>query len=174
MKKVASMKTMLIWLSVLAWPYASALACYTVYDRSNAVVYHAMVPPVDMTPPYTDRLQKVFPGSHLVFGNNTSCPATQAGYNPTRATAVAPLFTDPQTAEGLKLEHTVLPSGAAVVRKPPANMRPGFSVINLGVVPKDSPDDGGAAALNSGPVITEMRDPPMTVIQDVPGRASRR
>lgn len=159
----------------LASPGFSALACYTVYDRNNAVVYHAMVPPVDMTPPYTDRLGKVFPGSHLVFGSNTGCPATQAGYNPSRQPAAAPLFTDPQTAEGMKLEHTVLPSGAAVVRKPPANMRPGFTVLNLGgAASADTPGRSAAMAPGSGPVITEMRNPPMTVIQDAPGRGSAR
>lgn len=157
----------------LALPAFNALACYTVYDRSNAVVYHAMVPPVDMTPPYTDRLGKVFPGSHLVFGSNTGCPATQAGYNPSRQPAAAPLFTDPQTAEGMKLEHTVLPSGAAVVRKPPANMRPGFTVMNLGGG-TGSAAPGIGVERSSGPVITEMRNPPMTVIQDAPGRGGGR
>ena len=169
------MKMKLVLLASLALPCVNALACYTVYDRSNAVVYHAMVPPVDMTPPYTSRLSKVFPGSHLVFGSNTGCPAIQAGYNPLRQSAVAPLFTDPQTAEGMKLEHTVLPNGAAVVRKPPANMRPGFTVINqAGVASADTPRRGIGAAPGSGPVITEMRNPPMTVIQDAPGRASGR
>ena len=165
------MKTKLALLVLLALPGAHALACYTVYDRSNAVVYHAMVPPVDMTPPYTDRLNQVFPGSHLVFGSGSACPATQAGYNPSRQPTAAPLFTDPQTAEGMKLQHTVLPSGAAVVRKPPANMRPGFTVMSLGGTGSgESAGRSTSAGPRSGPVITEMRDPPMTVIQDVPGR----
>ena len=168
------MKTKLVLLAGLALPWTNALACYTVYDRSNAVVYHAKTPPVDMTPPYTDRLSKVFPGSHLVFGSDTGCPATQAGYNPRRPATAAPLFTDPQTAQGMKLEHTVLPSGAAVVRKPPANMRPGFTVLNLGGAASSELPARATTAPGSGPVITEMRNPPMTVIQDAPGRASGR
>ena len=169
------MKTKLALLACLALPGVNALACYTVYDRSNAVVYHAMVPPVDMTPPYMDRLNKVFPGSHLVFGSNTGCPAKQAGYNPLRQpTASPPLFTDPQTAEQMKVEHTVLPSGAALVRKPPPNMRPGFTVLNLGGMPASDSAGRNSGATQKGPVITEMRDPPMTVIQDGAGRPPMR
>ncbi|MCY7370341.1 MAG: hypothetical protein LH479_05600 [Polaromonas sp.] len=162
-----------VLLACLALSGVNALACYTVYDRGNAVVYNAMTPPVDMTPPYIARLNKVFPGSHLVFGSSTGCPEKQAGYNPLRQQGeAAPLFTDAQTAEQMKLEHTVLPGGAALVRKPPANMRPGFNVINLGGT--DSPGRSANAAPKPGPVITEMRDPPMTVIQEAPGRPALR
>ena len=130
----------------------NALACYTVYDRSNAIVYYAQTPPFDMTPPFNDRLQNRFPGSHLVFDNKTDCPARQAGYNPNRAPAsTAPLFTDKQTAEEMKLAHTVLPNGTAMVAKPPSGMRPGFTVMNL--------DGKRTKAASSGTVITEMRKP---------------
>ena len=172
------MKTKLVKLAVLAGlalPGVNALACYTVYDRSNAVVYNAMVPPVDMTPPYKDRLDRVFPGSHMVFGSSTACPATQAGYNPLRQpTAAAPLFTDPQTAEQMKVEHTVLPSGAALVRKPPPDMRPGFTVLNLSGTPASASAGRNSGATPTGQVITEMRDPPITVIQDGVGRPPMR
>ena len=137
-----------------------AAACFTVYDRTNAIVYYAQTPPVDMTPPFNDKLQKVFPGSHLVFGSTTGCPVKQAGYNPAKPpAATSPLFTDKRTAEEMKLNHTVLPNGAAMVAKPPTGMRPGFTVMNL----------GGQAALapaeKSSPVITELRDPPVTIIE---------
>ena len=138
----------------------NAAACFTVYDRSNAIVYYAQTPPVDMTPPFNDKLQKVFPGSHLVFGSTTGCPVKQAGYNPAKLpAATSPLFTDKRTAEEMKLNHTVLPNGAALVAKPPTGMRPGFTVMNL---------DGQAAispAVKSSPVITELRDPPITIIE---------
>lgn len=135
-------------------------ACFTVYDRSNAIVYYAQTPPVDMTPPFNDKLQKVFPGSHLVFGSTTGCPVKQAGYNPAKPpTAASPLFTDKRTAEEMKLNHTMLPNGAAMVAKPPTGMRPGFTVMNLG-----SPATVAPAAKGS-PVITEMRNPPVPVIQ---------
>ena len=148
-------------LALLGLAAGNAAACFTVYDRSNAIVYYAQTPPVDMTPPFNDKLQKVFPGSHLVFGSTTGCPVKQAGYNPARPPGVsAPLFTDKQTAEEMKLNHTVLPNGAAMVARPPTGMRPGFTVMNL----------GGQAAIAPGaktsPVITEMRDlPPVPVIR---------
>ena len=154
--------------ALLGLAAGNAAACFTVYDRSNAIVYYAQTPPVDMTPPFNDRLQKVFPGSHLVFGSTTGCPVKQAGYNPARPPGVsAPLFTDKRTAEEMKLNHTVLPNGAALVAKPPTGMRPGFTVMNLGgqaVADRDSSRPSTALPKQS-PVITEMRDPPVTVIR---------
>ena len=145
--------------ALLGLAAGNAAACFTVYDRSNTIVYYAQTPPVDMTPPFNDKLQKVFPGSHLVFGSTTGCPVKQAGYNPSRPpAATSPLFTDKQTAEDMKLNHTVLPNGAAMVAKPPTGMRPGFTVMNIGGQAAVAP------AAKTSPVITEMRDPPVTVI----------
>lgn len=147
-------------LALLGLATGNAAACFTVYDRTNAIVYYAQTAPVDMTPPFNDKLQKVFPGSHLVFGSTTGCPVKQAGYNPARPpTATSPLFTDRQTAEEMKLSHTVLPNGAALVAKPPTGMRPGFTVMNLGGQMATAP------VAKSSPVITEMRDPPVPVIR---------
>jgi hypothetical protein len=154
--------------ALLGLAAGNAAACFTVYDRTNAIVYYAQTPPVDMTPPFNDRLQKVFPGSHLVFGSTTGCPVKQAGYNPSRPPApTAPLFTDKRTAEEMKLTHSVLPNGAALVAKPPAGMRPGFTVMNLnGQASVDSNVSRPASATSKpGSVITEMRDPPVPVIE---------
>ena len=164
------MKTKLALAVMLGVAAGNAVACYTVYDRSNAIVYYAEAPPVDMTPPFTDRLQKNFPDSHLVFGSSTGCPAKQAGYNPTKPPAqTSPLFTDQQTARDLKLAHRILPNGTAMVDKPPTGMRPGFTVMNLGgraatATPTMPPQTSEALSKRS-PVITEMRNPPMTVIE---------
>ena len=147
--------------ALLGLAAGNASACFTVYDRSNAIVYYAQTPPVDMTPPFNDKLQKVFPGSHLVFGSTTGCPVKQAGYNPAKPpAATSPLFTDKRTAEEMKLNHTVLPNGAALVVKPPTGMRPGFTVMNLGG------QEAIAPAVKSSPVITELRDPPITIIEE--------
>ncbi len=55
---------------------APALACYTVYNRANQVIYHAAAAPVDMRYPLHQTLPAVFPGGHLVFSiTDTSCPA---------------------------------------------------------------------------------------------------
>ena len=138
----------------------NAAACFTVYDRTNAIVYYAQTPPVDMTPPFNEKLQRVFPGSHLVFGSTTGCPVKQAGYNPAKPPATtSPLFTDKRTAEEMKLNHTLLPNGAAMVAKPPVGMRPGFTVMNLGGQAAISP------AVKGSPEITELRDPPITIIE---------
>ena len=146
--------------ALLGLAAGNASACFTVYDRSNAIVYYAQTPPVDMTPPFNDKLQKVFPGSHLVFGSTTGCPVKQAGYNPAKPPAVtSPLFTDKRTAEEMKLNHTVLPNGAALVAKPPTGMRPGFTVMNLGGQATIAPD------AKSSPVIIEMREPAITIIE---------
>ena len=148
-------------LALLGLAAGNAAACFTVYDRSNTIVYYAQTPPVDMTPPFNDKLQKVFPGSHLVFGSTTGCPVKQAGYNPAKPpAATSPLFTDKRTAEEMKLNHTVLPNGAALVAKPPTGMRPGFTVMNLGGQAVIAP------AVKSSPVITEMREPPITIIEE--------
>jgi hypothetical protein len=153
----------------------NALACYTVYDRANTIVYHAQTPPVDMSSPFSDRLQRVFPGGHLVFGSGADCPIKQAGYNPARLpAATSPLFTDSQTAQEMKLAHTVLPNGTAMVPKPPKGMRSGFTVMNLGGggTTEGRTDKPLAARSKSGPVITEMRDPPVTIIEQ-DGRVQR-
>lgn len=55
-----------------------ALACFTVYDRSNRVVYNAQTPPVDMGYPIHETLPRVFPGGHMVFDDSGDCPVTQA------------------------------------------------------------------------------------------------
>ena len=156
----------LVFMLGLATSHASA--CFTVYDRTNAIVYHAQTPPVDMTPPFNEKLQRVFPGSHLVFDNTTGCPVKQPGYNVGRPAALAaPLFTDKQTAEELKLPHRVLPNGAALVAKPPVGMRPGFTVLNL----NGQANTGRAVSQPAGlpsrqsPVITEMRDPSSKFIE---------
>jgi len=52
-----------------------AQACYTVYNRANQVIYHALAAPVDMRYQLHETLPAVFPGGHLVFSiTDTNCP----------------------------------------------------------------------------------------------------
>jgi hypothetical protein len=52
-----------------------ALACYTVYNRANQVVYQALAAPVDMRYQLHETLPSAFPGGHMVFSiTDTSCP----------------------------------------------------------------------------------------------------
>jgi hypothetical protein len=70
-----------------------ALACYTVYNRANQVVYHAAAAPVDMRYPLHQTLPAVFPQGHLVFSvADTHCPQvnhTRAPGQPTSATLLS-------------------------------------------------------------------------------------
>ena len=54
---------------------APALACYTVYNRANQVVYHAMQAPVNMSYQLHQTIPGFYPGGHLVFSiSDTDCP----------------------------------------------------------------------------------------------------
>ena len=67
-----------ITLAILAGP--QAFACYTVYSPGNQVVYNAVTPPVDMSYQIHQVLPRVFPGGHLVFGDDPNCPLVSAVY----------------------------------------------------------------------------------------------
>lgn len=150
----------------------NALACYTVYDRSNVVVYNAQTPPVDMSLPIHQTLPGVFPGGHLVFGSSLDCPREQA--LPARtlppAVAASPLLTDRSTAEAMRLPHTVIAGGVALV---PARAAARADLPTFSIVPADTalarapvPD---TRMMGAGPapgsVITEMHNPPLTAVQ---------
>jgi hypothetical protein len=52
-----------------------ALACYTVYNRANQVIYKAMQAPVDMRYQLHQTLPAVFNDGHMVFSiTDTDCP----------------------------------------------------------------------------------------------------
>ena len=71
------------------------------------------------------------------------------------------LLTDRRTAEALHLPHTILATGAALVTQRSAGMSPAV-IVTQAAVPVGAPR-------TSGTVITEMRDPPMTVVQTPAG-----
>ncbi len=161
----------------LAAAAGNALACYTVYDRSNAVVYHAQTPPVDMSLPLHRTLPAAFPGGHLVFGDSLDCPRehTAPARLPARPVAGAsPLLTDRGTAQALGLPHTAVAGNVVVV---PAQAVARVDLPTFSVVPADPVVARAAApdtrAMGAGPapgsVITEMHNPPITAVQ--PGRA---
>lgn len=160
---------------------ANALACYTVYDRNNRVVYNELTPPVDMSLPLHQALAQRFPGGHMVFDVNGNCPRTAldgqaAAARVTNSSAAAPLLTDASTAQALRVPHTNVASNIALV--------PGYAAARLDlptftVVPADATALAAArpamstTALGAGPapratrgtVITELRDPPVTITQ---------
>jgi hypothetical protein len=43
--------------------------CFTVYDRSNFIVYRSSVTPIDLSGPISAALPAKFPGGHLIISN---------------------------------------------------------------------------------------------------------
>jgi hypothetical protein len=84
-----------------------ALACYTVYDAADRVVYQAQTPPVDMRFQIHEVLPRVYPGGHLVFGNEQDCPLVN-----TRSVVATAAVAD---------ASTLRPRGGAYAPKPDRN-----------------------------------------------------
>lgn len=197
----------IIVLSLLAAASFNASACYTVFDRSNRVLYQGEQPPVDMSLPLHRALQARFPGGHMVFDQTAGCgpiamastaraelpgaspntavmgagPATGpmvATVSNARAPAASssPLLTDRRTAQSMNLPYRPV-SGDIVVVSAQAASRVDLPTFN--VVPSNMPSPtqiaaspipntavmGAGPAPSSGTVITEMHNPPLTVVQ---------
>lgn len=54
---------------------APAMACYTVFNPSNQVLYSGEAPPIDMSYQIHEKLPAVFPSGHLVFDTSNNCPS---------------------------------------------------------------------------------------------------
>ena len=157
------MKLKLILLCSLGLAVGNAMACYTVYDKSERVVYSSQLPPVDMSLPLHETLPKAYPGGHMVFVTGLKCEREEMTPQTIASALVAsPLLTDRRSAAEMKLPHVILDSGAALIKQRPANMKPG-------VVLTERPLELAANRQRSSVVITEMRDPPLVATQD--GRA---
>jgi len=149
----------LILCSLLGFAASQALACYTVYDRSDRIVYQSQTPPVDMSRPLHETLQARFPGGHMIFEAAGDCPvisSVASGAGGPTLSSISPLLMDQRTAEVLKVPHKVLSNGVVLVQPRDAIMAPGMTVIPSTAVM-------GAAAPSRGGVITELRDPPRPV-----------
>lgn len=174
---------------------ANAMACYTVYDGNSRVIYRGADAPVDMSLPLREAVAQRFPaGSSMVFDLNTSCepvsiaqvarptgpmvpPGTirmeRTGRTATPNSSAAPLLTDRDTALRQQLPHTVVAGNIVMVPAHAASRvdLPTFSVIPADTALARAPVAVDTSAMGAGPVrhnntvITEMRDPPMTIIQ---------
>ena len=162
------MKLKLALLCALGLASANAMACYTVYDRSNQVVYNAQTPPVDMGRPLHETMPVAFPGGHMVFDTTADCPRevpSRVSVTPAAPAKPSPLLTDRRTAAAMNVPHTILPSGVALINQPTA-MAAGITVI-----PTSSPAQVVASAVTArrstrpDTVITELHNPPLTVVQ---------
>ncbi len=160
------MKLKLALLCTLGLTSVNAMACYTIYDRANQVVYNAQTAPVDMSRPLHETLPVAFPGGHMVFGATTDCPRegpSRVSLTPVSPSKPSPLLTDRRTAAALNLKHTVLPSGVALVNNPPAIF--GATVYAASPALTVAPAAQAQRAPRTATVITEMHNPPLTIVQ---------
>lgn len=174
---------------------ANAMACYTVYDGNARVVYRGLQAPVDMSLPLHEALEgSRYPaGSSVVFDQSPTCtpvsiaqvarPAdsrippntirmerTGQQLSPSSA---APLLTDRKTAQRQHLPYTqvagdvvmVPPHAAARVDMPTLSVIPGTDTAVATSAPSVDTRAMGAGPAYPPTVITEMRDPPVTIIQ---------
>ncbi|MES2937789.1 MAG: hypothetical protein V4864_08895 [Pseudomonadota bacterium] len=68
-------KLKLALIGILALAAGQAMACYTVYDAGNRVLYQGVEPPVDMSRPLHETLQRRYPGASMVFEQTANCGA---------------------------------------------------------------------------------------------------
>jgi hypothetical protein len=145
-----------------------AAACYTVYDRSERVVYQSPVAPVDMSRPLHETLPARFPGGHMIFDAAADCQSlASAPSRPGRNMASqAPLLTETSRAVAMKVPHTPLGAGIALVQPRDATVPPGLTVLPATAVAANPPNTAVmGAGPGRGPVITELRDPPVIIEQ---------
>lgn len=157
-----------------------AHACYTVYDSANRVLYRSAQAPVDMSRPLHDTLPQRFPGGHMVFDTASSCEAVLAEAPRIAAARGEPLITDRRSAQAAGVNYAALsrdivmvqPRDAAVVLAGggPVNViAPAVSPRMLAqtLTAPDTSRMGGPPA--RGTVITELRDPPVTIVESPDG-----
>jgi hypothetical protein len=162
-------KYLLLW-AVLGAASFNASACYTVYDRSERVVYQSETPPVDMSRPIHETVPSRFPGGHMIFDTASECQvisSVAAGGGARDMTSRSPLLTDERTAVAMGMPHRMLARGIALVQPRDATLAPGLTVLpSTGLAANTS---GNTAVMGagprSGPVITELRNPPVVIEQ---------
>ena len=162
------MKLKLALLCAIGLASVNAIACYTVYDRDNRIVYNAQTPPVDMSRPLRETVPVAFPGGTMVFGSGTDCPreAPTRVSLPVAPSKPSPLLTDRRTAVEMKAPFTVLPSGVALINQPTAVMTAGLSTYSSSTpAPAMEPAMARQRTARRDTMITEMHNPPLTVVQ---------
>lgn len=120
--------TRVVFGSLVAAASLQALACYTVYDRTNRVMYQGEQPPVDMSLPIHQSLPARFPGGHMVFDSTAACqdiPSARLAPVP----GGTPLLTEQRTAQAMRVPYTTMDGGIALVQPREAAMRPGLTVL---------------------------------------------
>lgn len=126
-----------------------ALACFTVYDAQNRIVYQAQESPVDMSRPLHETMPRAYPGGHLVFGDSLDCQQQSPSrtFLQAASSGTPPLLTEERTAIAMRLPYTVVAEGIALVPDRPDDMRPGV-VLAESIPPAAGPD---TRAMGAGP-----------------------
>jgi hypothetical protein len=145
--------------AVAAMACGQALACYTVYDRDNRIIYNDVKPPVDMSQPLHQTMGKRFPaGASMIFTDNDNCPS-EARLQVRARNGKSPLLTDQKTAEELKLPYKPLANGLGVVSETPDSMRPGIVLAESGL-PREADD---TRSMGAGPARPKAASVPAKV-----------
>ena len=155
----------LVVVPLLGLASLQAFACYTVYDRTNRVMWQGDKPPVDMSLPLSQTVPQRFPGGQLVFDDSPNCPVVSSvaiGNGGFVSATTSPLLTDEKTARELRLPHRVVGNNIAMIAPQAVAMEPGVTVVPATAVASKSPDTRAMGA-SAAPVITEYRNPPVTV-----------
>jgi hypothetical protein len=135
--------------ALLALPVAAEASCFSVFNRTNQLVFQSVLTPVDLSQPIGVIMQRRFPGHHLVWSDDMescrelggSVPAAERSQTAGRifpAGAAAnrsplersPLFQDIPTGQSALYEETPSASPAdpnAVRQGPPPAARPARS-----------------------------------------------
>lgn len=135
----------------------AAMACYTVYDTDNRVVYQSMAAPVDMSKPLHETVPQRFPGGFMVFEEGAACqvvPALAMGQGGRATRTTGPLLTDERTARAMNLPHRSLGQGVAVVAPGQVEVSPSVNVF-----PRRRSVDATSSRIARGTEITELREP---------------
>ena len=196
------MKYKLALLALLGLAGANAMACYTVYDTRDHVVFQGIEAPVDMSLPLHAALAaRGYPaGTRMVFDLAGTCtpvsvaqvarPASsdvpantirmERSGRALSPSSEAPLLTDRQTAESQHLPHVQVAGDIVMV---PARAASRVDLPTFTVIPADTTAVARAGidtrVLGAGParqqtVITEMRNPPMTLVERGSNLSARR
>jgi len=146
--------------ALLGCASCQALACYTVYGPADRVLYRSAQSPVDMSRPIHESLSQRFPGGHLVFDAAASCDELPPSARPLPVERNSRMYTDRATAQALKVPYTVVSRDVVMIESGGPSVRPAVNTI-----PARSATQGLSGS-RSTTVITELRHPPLAIIED--------
>lgn len=152
-------ESLLLCSALLLVSLPAGAVCFTVFDRNSHVVYQDTTPPVDMSRPLHETVPRRFPDGQLVISDGACVAQIVKPAVPT--TARAPLLTDRKTAQAMKVPYTVLSGEVVMVPQGYAPSSPRVNIIS---------SDASERA-RTGVVITELHDPPLTIVQSSPPAA---